>query len=121
MAIDVDKELIQRLQAYSEGRERMGHSIITAKRREDVAAVIAEVERLRAERRIMLIDFEHVVDERNGLLAQQADIAALHFETEGVHTHTVCAHRYCKDDSMDQHAWPCPTAVAAGLDGRGLA
>lgn len=54
--------------------------------------------------------------------ADQAEAAIervreLHYEVEGIHCHTVCAHRYCKDDDDDQHAWPCPTIAALDCEG----
>lgn len=80
--------------------------------------LLAEVERLCGEVATIptLLDEQAEVHrEIERLRAEREAVSALHFETEGVHTHTVCAHRYCVDDSHDQHQWPCPTAIAAGL------
>ena len=52
------------------------------------------------------------------LLAAVDRVRELHYETEGVHPHTVCAHVNCLDWSLDQHRWPCPTIQAMeGTDG----
>lgn len=57
---------------------------------------------------------ESLTKERNAALSAIAKVRALHYEHEGPHCYTVCAHRYCIDDAGDQHRWPCPTIRALG-------
>ena len=44
------------------------------------------------------------------------EAAKLHRPVEGIHGWLVCSHRHCVDDSQDQCAWPCETAVALGMN-----
>ena len=48
--------------------------------------------------------------------ARIAEAAKLHRPVEGIHGRLVCSHRHCVDDSQDQCAWPCETAIALGLN-----
>ena len=92
----------------------------------DLPEVLELIERVRqaeahrlawAEREVLRsIERDDARDERDAAHARIAKAAKLHRPVEGIHGLLVCSHRHCVDDSQDQCAWPCETAVALGMN-----
>ena len=62
------------------------------------------------------MEYANAITGAEVLLDRIAEAAKLHRPVEGIHGWLVCSHRHCVDDSQDQCAWPCETAVALGMN-----